>query len=253
MSDPRLSRRTVVAPDGAELSVLEGGQGPAVVLVHGFIASAERNWVAPGVAGALLDAGLRVVAPDLRGHGESARPETREAWPRDVLARDLQAVVAACAPGAYDLVGYSLGARTAVRGVVGGLRPRRLVLGGMGDTGIMEAGARAEMFRRSLLAAPGDPDPAARTIAAMVAQQGLSRPALLGVLDSFAETTADQLRAISIPARVICGDRDRDNGSGAALAALLADAQFVEVPGDHLTAVIAPELTRAVVEFVAPR
>ena len=53
-------------------AVQDEGEGPAVVLLHGFPDSHAlwRNQVP-----ALLDAGYRVVAPDLPGFGESTRPE----------------------------------------------------------------------------------------------------------------------------------------------------------------------------------
>ena len=250
MSGSGLERRRLRSFDDVELSYLEGGEGRTVVLVHGFIASAERNWAVPGIAGRLLDAGFRVVAPDLRGHGASAHPADPAAWPPDVLARDLACMIAATARDDYDLVGYSLGARTVVRALAAGLRPRRAVLGGMGAEGVMRAGARAKMFRDAILAAPGAADPAARTIQAMMAAQGLAAAPLLGVLDSFVSTSEAELRAIATPTLVVCGDRDRDNGSGQALADLLGDAVFREVPGDHLTAVVSPQLPQAILDFL---
>ncbi|MFV4649234.1 alpha/beta fold hydrolase, partial [Mycobacterium tuberculosis] len=121
-----------------------------------------------------------------------------------------------------DLVGYSLGARTAARMLVRGAKPRRAVLGGMGASGIMEAGARADMFEDAIRNGDKAKDPAAgRRIQAMIAQGGLKAEAMLGVLASFAPTTEADLRAIAVPTLVISGQDDADNGSPEDLAALL--------------------------------
>ncbi|WP_027860592.1 alpha/beta fold hydrolase [Marmoricola sp. URHB0036] len=72
--------------NGIELSVLAEGSGPLVVLAHGFpdLALTWRLQVP-----ALVAAGYRVVAPDMRGYGGSARPEPVEAYRSDVVGEDL--------------------------------------------------------------------------------------------------------------------------------------------------------------------
>ena len=119
---------------GARLAVhrmpaVGGGERP-VLLLHGLFSSAEVNWIKYGHAARLSDAGFEVIMPDLRAHGRSDAPHDSAAYPEDVLVRDALAVVEALGLCDYDLGGFSLGARTAVRAVLGGLRPRRLVLGG---------------------------------------------------------------------------------------------------------------------------
>ncbi|MFX7845218.1 hypothetical protein ABTK14_23465, partial [Acinetobacter baumannii] len=77
---------------------------------------------------------------------QSAAPRDPTAYPPDVLARDLEALVAHLGLEDYDLVGVSLGSRTAARGVVAGLRPRRLVLAGMGLEGLAGWARRQDFF-----------------------------------------------------------------------------------------------------------
>jgi pimeloyl-ACP methyl ester carboxylesterase len=48
-----------------------GGDGPVVMLLHGWIANADLNWFS--AYGDLVDAGYRVLAPDHRGHGRGLR------------------------------------------------------------------------------------------------------------------------------------------------------------------------------------
>jgi pimeloyl-ACP methyl ester carboxylesterase len=60
-----------VAGEGVEIAVWEEGDGPAVLLLHGF-PDTHRLWRHQVTA--LTGAGLRAIAPDLRGRGESGRP-----------------------------------------------------------------------------------------------------------------------------------------------------------------------------------
>ena len=111
--------------DGFELSWQELGEGRPVVLLHGLFSDADTNWIRFGHAEAIAAGGFRVIMPDLRAHGASARPHEASAYPPDVLADDGLALVDHLGITDYDLGGYSLGARTAVRMVVRGARPGR--------------------------------------------------------------------------------------------------------------------------------
>ncbi len=65
--------RTVRVPDRGEFFLRDtGGVGPPVMLLHGWMASADLNWA--GAYGALQEAGYRVLAIDHRGHGRGLRP-----------------------------------------------------------------------------------------------------------------------------------------------------------------------------------
>src|SRR6478735_2073481 len=83
------------ASDGVELAYRTVGQGPrTVVLIHGLFSDSFVNWVKFGHAGKLAEAGFTVVMPDLRAHGQSAKPQDAEAYPRGVLARDVRELIA---------------------------------------------------------------------------------------------------------------------------------------------------------------
>ena len=79
---------TFTAADGATLSYDDQGNGPTVLLLHGFATTARVNWGRPGVIHALVDAGYRVLTPDLRGHGRSDAPHEPEAYGWDRLVAD---------------------------------------------------------------------------------------------------------------------------------------------------------------------
>jgi pimeloyl-ACP methyl ester carboxylesterase len=99
--------RTSIAGDGVTLAVLDAGEGSPVVLLHGFPDSSHvwRHQVP-----ALVDAGLRVIAPDLRGFGESDRPERVEDYGVGSSVRDVLAVLDALEVERAHVVGHDFGA-----------------------------------------------------------------------------------------------------------------------------------------------
>jgi pimeloyl-ACP methyl ester carboxylesterase len=65
--------RTVHVPGRGEMFLRDtGGDGPPLMLLHGWIGTADLNWA--GAYGDLTDAGYRVLAIDHRGHGRGLRP-----------------------------------------------------------------------------------------------------------------------------------------------------------------------------------
>src|SRR3546814_454383 len=88
--------------------------------------------------------------PDLRVHGSSAAPHEAAHYPPDVLVDDLDDLVRHLGLTDFDLGGFSLGARTSVRAVVAGMRPKRLILGGMGLAGLAGWQRRGEFFQRAI-------------------------------------------------------------------------------------------------------
>ena len=75
-----------VTSDGIRIHHLTAGQGSAVVLVHGHGGDAQSSWVSTGVVGALASR-YRVIAIDLRGHGQSEKPGWIAKLPQDEDAR----------------------------------------------------------------------------------------------------------------------------------------------------------------------
>jgi pimeloyl-ACP methyl ester carboxylesterase len=238
--------------DGVRIAYRTFGEGRPALLLHGFLANAELNWFTPGIAAAVAATGRKVIAPDLRGHGGSEAPERPDAYPRDVLAMDQEALLKLLDIRDYDLVGYSLGARTAVRMLARGARPRSVILGGMGDTGVVDVAQRRVLFEDAIKNGDKGANPqAGKIVQAMMAQNGLKPIPMLRVLESQCETTKAELKSIATPTLVVSGKDDADNGSAEALASLLGKAKAARVPGNHLTAVGTPELQNAIVEFLS--
>ena len=238
--------------DGASLALHRLGTGRPLVLLHGLFSSAEMNWIKWGHAAVLAQAGFEVLMPDLRAHGLSAAPHDPAAYPGDVLARDLAALVEQLGLTDYDLCGFSLGARTAVRGVIGGLKPRRLVLGGMGLEGLTGGTDRRNFFIDAIdrfgTAKHGDP---AYFAVQFMKSMKVDRVAARLLLGTMTDTAPEVLAAITMPTLVVCGDEDRDNGSPDALVAALPAAELAVVPGTHMSCVTKPDLGAAIRDFLS--
>lgn len=238
--------------DGVRIAWREVGEGRPVVLIHGYFSDAHTNWIRYGHAKAIAAEGFRVIMPDLRGHGESDRPHDPAAYPPDALTRDGHALVEHLGLIDYDLGGYSLGARTASRMMATGAKPRRVVFAGMGLEGLTHTDRRADHFRRILTGLGTHPRGSAKWMAEAFLKTTKGDPeALLGVIGTWTDTPLETIRGFGLPALVVAGEEDHDNGSAEALAETLPDARFVAVPGGHMSSVTKPELGRAIADFLA--
>jgi len=240
------------ASDGVELAYHELGQGRPVILLHGLFSDANMNWIKFGHAQRIADRGFRVIMPDLRAHGQSAKPHGEQYYPKGILARDLREVIARLELAEFDLGGFSLGARTTVEGVGEGLRPRRAILGGAGLEGLRNWKRRKTFFLDAIAmfdkVQRGDPH---WLSIQFMKSQGVDRVAAAQLLESFEDAFIEWLHAFTMPTLVVCGDQDDDNGSAEELANILPNALFEEVPGTHMNSVTKPEFGEAIADFLA--
>jgi pimeloyl-ACP methyl ester carboxylesterase len=101
----------ITTDDGVELEVDVRGDGPALVLVHGFTGAKEDFADHVNV----LAADHALVMFDHRGHGASDKPDDERAYSLDRLARDTLNVVDALGIDAFVLLGHSMGGMVALR------------------------------------------------------------------------------------------------------------------------------------------
>ena len=93
--------------NGISVRAAVEGSGPLVVMVHGFpeLWYSWRHQIQP-----IADAGFRVVAPDVRGYGESDKPHPIDAYDMVALTNDVVGLIDALGEDQAILVGHDWGA-----------------------------------------------------------------------------------------------------------------------------------------------
>jgi len=135
-----------LSANGVRLHVAEAGEGPLVLLLHGF---PQFWWTWRAQLPALAAAGFRAVAPDLRGYGASDKPPRGYDLP--TLSADVAALVRALGERDAVLVGHDWGGLLAW--TVAALHPRsvrRLVVLSMAHPRRLRAGMTDRRQRRAL-------------------------------------------------------------------------------------------------------
>jgi pimeloyl-ACP methyl ester carboxylesterase len=103
------------------LHYVEAGEGPLVLLLHGF----PQFWYEwRHQIPVLVEAGFRVVAPDMRGYNLSDKPPGVRAYRVELLARDVERLILACGERTASVVGHDWGA--IVAWIVAMLHPGRV-------------------------------------------------------------------------------------------------------------------------------
>jgi pimeloyl-ACP methyl ester carboxylesterase len=226
---------------GLTLAYDDIGTGRPVVLLHGFASNRGEMWRRLGWYGAFERKGYRVVAPDLRGHGESAKPHEPEAYARAAMVGDVFALMDHLEIARADLMGYSMGARLALAAALA--HPGRidhLILGGVGGR-IFEHSGSAGLLADAMLA--DDPnsisEPLVRSFRQFADEQGEDRLALAACVRAPGEAiTREALIHLNVPTLVVAGSRDALAGRADELAEAIAGAQAVTLPAcDHFSAI----------------
>ena len=242
------------ASDGVELAWRETGEGRAVILLHGLFSDSFVNWVKFGTAERIAGEGYRVIMPDLRAHGLSGKPHDPANYPQLVLVRDLNELIAHLGLDNFDLGGFSLGARTTIEAVIGGVKPGRAILAGTGLDVLTNWERRSQFYVEAidLFDKVSRDDPHWLAIQFMKTMK-IDRPAVRLLLETMRdrESKAELVEAFAMPTLVVCGDQDQDNGSAVELANILPNAEYAEIPGTHMSSVTQPELGQAIARFLA--
>ncbi|MBW8812304.1 MAG: alpha/beta hydrolase [Caulobacterales bacterium] len=236
-----------IAPPGAQRTVL---------LLHGFASNRNEGWKRTGWYSAFERRGVRAIALDQRGHGESLRSHAPADYGRLKLAADALALLDHLGVRRCDVFGYSMGTRTALQLALDAPgRIDHLALGGIGDKlfdpprpGGLEAMADAM--------AAEDPqsisNPMLRSFRQFADEQGEDRQALAAF--SAGESPPldrDALARLPIPVLVAAGARDDLAGNPEGLARLFPHGKGKTLPGcDHFSAIPHAALKAAVLDFL---
>lgn len=268
LSSTALAETSTFDSAGVPLHVVDEGNGETIVLLHGFAGSSDL-WAA---AGLMPLEGFRTIAFDARGHGRSGKPEASTDY-GTALVDDVIRLMDARGVDAAHIVGYSMGAETALRLVTA--HPDRVlsvVAAGSGWSGATEAQtygfiastlAEVDSFGAFMAAmAPPDQELPADAQAAMMgvltahgidpAQASAPLAAAAAGLPEIISIEATALEAISVPVLGIAGANDPERANVEALAEAIPAARVTVIEAaDHLTAPLAPAFAAAITDFLA--
>jgi len=241
--------------DGVRIAYLDEGDGPPVLLIHGFASNSEVNWVGPGWVETLTKAGYRAIALDNRGHGESEKLYDEAAYGAPLMAEDARRLLDHLGIEKAHVLGYSMGAR--IGAFLTARHPQRvasLVLSGMGINLVRGVGG-AGPIAAALEADSVDQvsNDAARSFRIFADQTGSDRRALAACIRASREpVTAQALSATGVRILIAVGTEDVVAGSARELAELLPGAQVLDIPNrDHMRAVGDPVHKKGVLTFLS--
>lgn len=239
-----------------------GTEGSHVILIHGYLGSAQGNWFMNGIAQALAKT-HRVTAIDCRNHGQSDKPVARgPGIPEDVIElMDHLKIEKA------HMHGYSMGG--GITGRILASHPERLITAGFGGSGIREADD--EWIDRVPADKEGVDPEEATVLRGLIISSAVNN----GMTQEEAEKLADtprpprtartggtrrrgpgiDLTKVTIPILAINGEYDRPYSKTHRMWRELDNFTNVILPGkSHLTAIVAPympdEYLQALVKFI---
>ena len=298
--------KTFTSFDGIRIAYHDEGEGPAVILLHGGYVDGLGQFGEferilpileklqemfreafggalplpnpplegrPGVVRALLAAGARTVLPDMRGFGASDKPQEKAAYANTAMARDVIALIEHLSLDAVDVIGFSMGAGTALRLLM--LHPSQVksaILAGVGDYIIEETviefqknwpvpdsvarpiTARVWLEEGAKILEKGEIVPGHLASANLIAARvtGADPKVLAAVIrGALMETLpADDFQGVDTPVLILNGKADAANQRIAGLLKAIPTARAEECEGDHHSAPYQPTFQQAIVEFL---
>ena len=240
--------------DGVELAFNVWGEGPPILLIHGFASNMEVNWVATGWVKTLVAAGRQVIAIDNRGHGQSEKLYDSAFYSAPIMADDAARLLRHLKIEKTDVMGYSMGARISAfltmqhpelvrRAVFAGLASRMI-------TGVGGSDAIAEALEAE--DRPATIDRAAMAFRIFAEQTKSDLKALAACIrSSRVKIKEETLAAIRVPVLVVAGELDDIAGSVEGLTSIIPGSKGVVLPKrNHMNAVGDSGYKAAVVGFL---
>jgi pimeloyl-ACP methyl ester carboxylesterase len=243
--------------DGVDIAFIDEGEGDPVLLVHGFASNLGVNWRATGWIDVLRGDRRRVIALDVRGHGESGKPRRVEDYRMALMAADARNLLDHLGLAEADMMGYSMGARIATWLALDHPgRARSLVIGGMGMA-LVDGVAGADAIAAALEAPDIDlvRDQTGWGYRKFAEATGSDLAALAACIRVQREPVpAARLAALALPVLVAVGERDEIAGSPAGLAAHIPGAELCIIPRrDHMLATGDRAFKACVLDFLRRR
>ena len=240
--------------DGISIAYDVHGDGPPVLLIHGFGSSGKVNWIDTGWVETLIGAGYQAITIDNRGHGGSKKLYDPRLYYAHDMAMDAKRLLDHLQIEQVRVLGYSMGARIAAfMALQSPDRVKGEVWGGMGMNLITGLADAEEII--SALTADSLADVRGKTgrqFRIFAEHTGADKAALAACMISSREPmTEAQLRNIRVPVLVAVGAEDEMAGVPEPLAQLLPQGEaFTIERRDHMRATGDPQFKQATLEFL---
>ena len=246
----------VTASDDIDIAYDCMGEGPPVVLIHGFGANRQITWANTNWYQTMQRAAHKLIAIDCRGHGESQKPHEAGAYHEGRMAMDIIAVLAALEIPEVDVIGYSMGAQLAIRLMHDAPgRVRRAILAGLGENYFRDSKDKTQAIAKGLLAKDSVQitDPVAIEFRAFCERVGDDLAAMAACIQRPRRIfTPEELHSLPQKVLVVCGEQDDMTGSPEILARAFGDASTLIVPKrNHHSTVGDRSFKDAAVAFLA--
>jgi len=240
---------------GVEIAYQTAGDGPPILLIHGFASNARVNWWDTSWVKTLTEAGRRVITFDHRGHGASEKLYDSALYPAAEMAEDARRLLDHLEIVQADVMGYSMGARvSAFLTIAHPARVRRAVFAGLASRMITGVGG-AEAIAAALEAPSRNDglDISARAFRIFAEQTKSDLKALAACIRSSREKiTVEELATIRVPVLVVAGEKDEVAGDVDTLVKAIPGAVGVTLPNrNHMNAVGDRGYKDAVLAFLA--
>ena len=223
--------------NGIDIAYVVEGAGPPLVMLHGATSSAADDW---GAQRGAMRRAFRIYMPDARGHA-GTRWDAADGWTAEMLVDDLAAFVDALELATFHVLGFSMGGHTALRyGTRHPERLRTLLISGID----VQRQPRMNVARHLM-----DPERIDRQdqvwAAALERRHGPVQgagawrrllPAIAADVASQPLISPEELRRVTMPSLLMCGDRDVfvPTDHAVALHRQLPDGRLCIVPDcDH--------------------
>ncbi|WP_350285498.1 alpha/beta fold hydrolase [uncultured Croceitalea sp.] len=232
--------------DKVKIAYTVEGEGSPVLLLHGFINS-RKSWDKTVLKGDLLAKGYQVIIPDLRGNGNSDKPQNDEAYQENAEVKDLLLLMDSLGIERYKAIGYSRGSIVLAKLMTKDKRIAKAVLGGMGIDF-----TNAEWDRRLIFAAAFNGQTTSETQGAVDYAKSVGADLRsLHLQQKYQPVTSKEaLAKVQAKVLVIAGDKDLDNGNPIELQRIIPDAKLELVAGDHNGTYKTNGFAKAILKFM---
>jgi pimeloyl-ACP methyl ester carboxylesterase len=252
--------------NGVKIHYVTAGEGEPVVLIHGFCASIQANWVLTGVFPKLAKH-FHVIALDNRGHGLSGKPHEVEKYGPEMV-EDVVRLLDHLKIEKAHIVGYSMGGF--MTGALVTKHPERVISAVMGGAGwsrdtddhtVIDALAKSLDEGKGILplmkalAPPGTVPPTeeqmkTRNQMLMLTQDQKALAACIRGMMNL-RVTREQLENNQVPILAVIGDRDPLKKGVDAMEGVAKNLTVVVVKGgDHISTMRSPIFAKAVEDFL---